>query len=85
MSGPIHACCPNPRCVNGEVRGGERGLLLCPDCRGRRARTVGMLRRYATELSTAARLAHDGRDQQALARLHATTLDAIELLEGSDA
>lgn len=26
--------CPNPRCENGEVPGGSKGWLLCPDCKG---------------------------------------------------
>lgn len=28
------APCPNPRCEDGSVPGGEKGWLLCPDCKG---------------------------------------------------
>lgn len=26
--------CPNPKCQNGEVPGGSKGWLICPDCKG---------------------------------------------------
>jgi hypothetical protein len=26
--------CPNPTCKDGDVSGGAKGLLLCPDCHG---------------------------------------------------
>jgi hypothetical protein len=77
--------CPNPRCVNGEVSGGERGLLLCPDCRGRRERAVGTLGRHAGDLIEAQAVARSEPERLAFARLLAGTLDAIELLNGSDA
>jgi hypothetical protein len=76
--------CPNPRCEDGEVRDGDRGWLLCPDCRGRRALTCALLRRIADELRADAMLTRLQPDRDALQRLRSVALDTLELIEGSD-
>lgn len=33
-NGDVYVLCPNPKCDKGEVPGGSKGWLLCPDCKG---------------------------------------------------